>query len=186
MENSSREFMFVLHGLNETRTNKHIYFAFGLVVYIVTLLVNLTLIIAIILDKTLHEPMYLFICNLYVNGLCGASAFYPKILADLLSDFHVISYTGCLAQIYIICCYMFCEATCLTVMAYDRYVAICKPLEYHTIMTKQKVMKLLIFMWVFSVLETSVMTALTARLPLCGNDIDKIYCSNWEIGRAHV
>ena len=69
MENSSREFMFVLHGLNETRTNKYIYFAFGLVVYIETLLVNLTLIITIILDKTLHEPMYLFICNLYVNGI---------------------------------------------------------------------------------------------------------------------
>uniref|UniRef100_A0A3B4D539 Olfactory receptor n=1 Tax=Pygocentrus nattereri TaxID=42514 RepID=A0A3B4D539_PYGNA len=181
MENSSRELMFVLHGLSETRTNKYIYFAFGLVVYIVTLLVNLTLIIAIILDKTLHEPMYLFICNLFVNGICGASAFYPKILADLFSDLHVISYTGCLAQIYIICCYIFCEITCLTVMAYDRYVAICRPLEYYTIMNKQKVMKLLIFMWFFSVLETSVGIVLTARLPLCGNDIDKIYCSNWEV-----
>uniref|UniRef100_A0AAR2M0L5 G-protein coupled receptors family 1 profile domain-containing protein n=1 Tax=Pygocentrus nattereri TaxID=42514 RepID=A0AAR2M0L5_PYGNA len=94
MLNSSGEFMFVLRGLNDSRTNKHIYFAFGLVVYMVTVVVNLTLIITIILEKTLHEPMYLFICNLYVNGICGASAFYPKILADLFLDSNIISYTG--------------------------------------------------------------------------------------------
>uniref|UniRef100_A0A3B4D2M3 Olfactory receptor n=1 Tax=Pygocentrus nattereri TaxID=42514 RepID=A0A3B4D2M3_PYGNA len=181
MENFSREFMFVLHGLNDSKTNKHIYFSFGLVVYIVTLFVNLILIITIILSKTLHEPMYLFICNLYVNGICGASAFYPKILADLFSDSHVISYTGCLIQIYIIHCYIFCELTCLTAMAYDRYVAICKPLEYHNIMTHQKVVNLLVFIWFFSILETSVGTAQTSQLRLCGNDIDKLYCFNWDV-----
>ncbi|XP_017542845.2 olfactory receptor 10A3-like [Pygocentrus nattereri] len=181
MENFSREFMFVLHGLNDSKTNKHIYFSFGLVVYIVTMFVNFTLIITIILSKTLHEPMYLFICNLYVNGICGASAFYPKILADLFSDSHVISYTGCLIQMYIIYCYIFCELTCLTAMAYDRYVAICKPLEYHNIMTHQKVVNLLIFIWFFSILETSVLTALTSQLRLCGNDIDKLYCFNWDV-----
>ncbi|XP_036455018.1 olfactory receptor 10A3-like [Colossoma macropomum] len=181
MENFSGEFMFMLHGLNDSKTNKHIYFSIGLVVYIVTLFVNLTLIITIILNKTLHEPMYLFICNLYVNGICGASAFYPKILADLFSDSHVISYTGCLLQIYIIYCYVFCELTCLTAMAYDRYVAICKPLEYHNIMTHQKVVNLLVFTWLFSILETSVGTALTSKLRLCGNDIDKLYCSNWDV-----
>ncbi|XP_017542851.1 olfactory receptor 10A3-like [Pygocentrus nattereri] len=181
MENFSREFMFVLHGLNDSKTNKHIYFSFGLVVYIVTMFVNFTLIITIILSKTLHEPMYLFICNLYVNGICGASAFYPKILADLFSDSHVISYTGCLIQMYIIYCYIFCELTCLTAMAYDRYVAICKPLEYHNIMTHQKVVNLLIFIWFFSILETSVGTALTSQLRLCGNDIDQLYCFNWDV-----
>uniref|UniRef100_A0A3B4D703 Olfactory receptor n=1 Tax=Pygocentrus nattereri TaxID=42514 RepID=A0A3B4D703_PYGNA len=181
MENFSKEFVFVLHGLNDSKTNKHIYFAFGLVIYIVTLFVNFTLIITIILSKTLHEPMYLFICNLYVNGICGASAFYPKILADLFSDSHVISYTGCLIQIYIIYCYIFCELTCLTAMAYDRYVAICKPLEYHNIMTHQKVVNLLVFIWFFSILEISVGTALTSQLRLCGNDIDKLYCFNWDV-----
>ncbi|XP_036455007.1 olfactory receptor 4S1-like [Colossoma macropomum] len=181
MENFSGEFMFVLHGLNDSKTNKHIYFSIGLVVYIVTLFVNLTLIITIILNKTLHEPMYLFICNLYVNGICGASAFYPKILADLFSDSHVISYTGCLLQIYVIYCYIFCELTCLTTMAYDRYVAICKPLEYHNIMTHQKVVNLLVLIWFFSILEISIGTALTSQLRLCGNDIDKLYCFNWDV-----
>ncbi|XP_076832081.1 olfactory receptor 4B13-like [Brachyhypopomus gauderio] len=181
MENSSREFQFVLHGLNDTMTNRNIYFAFGLLVYILTLFVNLTLVITVILDKTLHEPMYLFICSLFVNGICGASAFYPKILVDLLSESHVISFSACLIQIYLIFCYALCELTCLTVMAYDRYVAICKPLEYFTIMTHQKVMKLLAFSWLFSLLQTSVGVVITAGMPLCGNDIDKLYCSNWEV-----
>ncbi|XP_076833465.1 olfactory receptor 10A3-like [Brachyhypopomus gauderio] len=181
MENASIEFVFVLHGLNDTMTNKHIYFGFGLLLYIVTLFVNLVLIITVILDKALHEPMYLFICNLFVNGLWGTSAFYPKILADLLSDSHIISFLACLVQIYMILCYTMCEQTCLTVMAYDRYVAICKPLEYLDIMTHQKVAKLLAFSWLFSLLVTSIGAVLTVRTPLCGNDIDKLYCSNWEV-----
>ncbi|XP_076833533.1 olfactory receptor 4E1-like [Brachyhypopomus gauderio] len=181
MENSTEEFMFVLHGLNDTATNRHIYFAFGLLFYILTLLVNLMLVITVILDKTLHEPMYLFICSLFVNGICGASAFYPKILYDLLSDSHVISYTLCLIQTCVIFCYALCEITCLTVMAYDRYVAICKPLEYLSIMTLQKVMKLLAFSWLFSLLQTAIGAVLTVSVSLCGNDIDMLYCSNWEV-----
>ncbi|XP_076833275.1 olfactory receptor 2K2-like [Brachyhypopomus gauderio] len=181
MENSSSEFQFVLHGLNDTMTNRNIYFAFGFLVYIMTLFVNLTLVITVILDKTLHEPMYLFICNLFINGICGASAFYPKILADLLSDSHIVSYIPCLIQIYLIFCYAMSEFSCLTVMAYDRYVAICKPLEYSEIMTHQKVAKLLAFSWLFSLLVTSLGAVLTVRMPLCGNDIDKLYCSNWEV-----
>ncbi|XP_076833450.1 olfactory receptor 4B13-like [Brachyhypopomus gauderio] len=181
MENSSTAIIFVLHGLNDTTTNKHVYFAFGLLVYIVTLFINLVLIITVIVDKALHEPMYLFICNLFVNGIWGASAFYPKILADLLSDSHVISFVACMIQIYMMLCYTLCEQTCLTVMAYDRYVAICKPLEYLDIMTYQKVAKLLAFSWLFSLLLTSIGAVLTVRLPLCGNDIDKLYCSNWEV-----
>ncbi|XP_026861599.2 olfactory receptor 4E1-like [Electrophorus electricus] len=181
MENSSTEFIFVLHGLNDTMTNKHIYFALGVVVYIITLFINLTLVITVILDKTLHEPMYFFLCNLFVNGICGASAFYPKILDDLLSDSQIISYIACQTQMYVIFCYALCELTCLTVMAYDRYLAICKPLEYLCIMTHQKVMKLLAFSWLFSFLQTAIAAVLTASVPLCGNDIEKLYCSNWEV-----
>lgn len=181
MENSSVEFMFILRGLNDTRTNKHIYFAFGLIVYSMTLFINLTLAVTLILDKTLHEPMYIFICNLFVNGIFGASAFYPKILADLLSGHQVISYMGCLSQVNMIYSYVFCEYTCLTVMSYDRYISICKPLEYHSIMTLKKGFKLLIFTWLCSLLESAVGIFFTAQLPLCGNVINKLYCSNWDV-----
>ncbi|XP_026861627.2 olfactory receptor 13D1-like [Electrophorus electricus] len=143
-------------------------FTLHLVFLYITLFVNLTLVITVILDKSLHESMYLFICSLFVNGICGVSAFYPKILADLLRDSHIISYT-------------FCELTCLTVMAYDRYLAICKRLEYLFIMTHQKVVKVLAFSWIFSLLQTSIGAVLTSSQTLCGSDIDKLYCSNWEV-----
>ncbi|XP_076832075.1 olfactory receptor 51I2-like [Brachyhypopomus gauderio] len=181
MENYSGNIMFVLQGLNDTRTNKQIYFGFGLLIYLFTLFANSTLVITIALDKMLHEPMYLFVCNLFVNGIYGVSAVYPKILADLIVDSPVISYTGCITQIFIIYSYAFCEFTCLTVMAYDRYVAICKPLEYHTIMTNQMVGKLLICTWTYAFIETLVGIGLTIRLTLCGKNIEKPYCSNWEV-----
>ncbi|XP_061074257.1 putative gustatory receptor clone PTE03 [Conger conger] len=180
MENST-EIVFVLQGLNGTMTNKRAYFALTLLAYICTILVNLTLIVTVTLEKTLHEPMFIFLCNLCVNGIFGASTFYPKILVDLSSDWSVISYEACLAQMFVIYSYTFCEMTTLTVMAYDRYVAICKPLNYHSIMTPRKVMKLLLFTWLLSICESVIGMALVARLPLCGFNIEKLYCTNWAV-----
>uniref|UniRef100_A0AAY5L4I4 G-protein coupled receptors family 1 profile domain-containing protein n=1 Tax=Esox lucius TaxID=8010 RepID=A0AAY5L4I4_ESOLU len=176
--NSSLEIVFVLHGLNLTQTSRHIYFAFILILYLFTIFINSTLILTI---KMLHDPMYLFLCNLCVNGIIGASSFYPKILYDILFDSYVITYIGCLTQIFVIYFYVFCECTNLTVMAYDRYVAICKPLHYHCIMTIRKVWTLILLTWLFSWLEVTVAIVLTARLPLCSVDIDKFYCSNWAV-----
>ncbi|XP_048836922.1 olfactory receptor 1D2-like [Brienomyrus brachyistius] len=181
MENSSSEIVFVLSGLNETKTTKQIYFAFALLAYIFTLFANVTLVLAVFFERILHEPMYIFLCNLCVNGIFGATGFYPKILIDLLSDSHVISYRACLTQIYMIYNYVFCEFVNLAVMAYDRYVAICKPLEYHSIMTPWKVGKLLLVIWLIPFCETSIGMIMTARLTLCGSRIDKLYCTNWEV-----
>ncbi|XP_048836309.1 olfactory receptor 1D5-like [Brienomyrus brachyistius] len=75
------------------------------------------------LDRVLHEPMYIFLCNLCVNGIYGATSFYPKILLDLLSDSHIISYNACVTQIFVVYSYILCEQANLTVMAYDRTCA---------------------------------------------------------------
>ncbi|MBN3299179.1 O52P1 protein, partial [Amia calva] len=158
MQNYSSVTVFTLDGLNETASHKYIFFAFTLLAYLLIWLFNLTLIITIIIEKTLHEPMYIFLCNLCVNGLYGTAGLYPKLLADFLSDSHVISFSGCFLQIFVIYSSVMCEFTILTVMAYDRYVAICKPLQYH-----------------------SIMTSLTIRLPLCGSHIYKLYCENYSI-----
>ncbi|XP_064159289.1 olfactory receptor 8I2-like [Anguilla rostrata] len=182
MENSTK-ILFVLQGLNETMSSKQTYFFITLPVYLFTVLVNLALIATIILEKTLHEPMLIFLCNLCVNGIFGASTFYPKILADLSSELSVISYEACLAQVFALYSYVFCEFTTLTVMAYDRYVAICKPLNYHSIITPQKIVKLLIFTWLLSMSESAIAVILIARLPLCGFNIDKIYCTGWAVAR---
>ncbi|XP_036393727.1 olfactory receptor 51E1-like [Megalops cyprinoides] len=181
MEDSSMEIVFKLQGLNETTTNKQIYFAFTLLSYLFTIFVNLTLIVTIFLEKMLHEPMYIFLCNLCINGIFGASTFYPKLFIDFLSDMHVISYIACMGQMFAIYSYVFCEFTTLTVMAYDRYVAICKPLNYHSIITPRRVMKLLLITWLFSLCESAIGMSLVTRLPLCGFDIDKLYCTNWAV-----
>ncbi|XP_030599660.1 olfactory receptor-like protein DTMT [Archocentrus centrarchus] len=180
MENNS-EIVFVLQGLNDSLTNRQIYFAVALMSYLITVSVNLTLIITISLDKMLHEPIYIFLCSLCFNGICGASSFYPKLLHDLLTNSHVITYSACLGQMFVTYSYIFSEFTGLTVMAYDRYIAICKPLQYRVLMTAQKVAQLLLLTWCFSLLETAVGTILTARLPLCGRHIPKIFCTNWEV-----
>ncbi|XP_048837771.1 olfactory receptor 1M1-like [Brienomyrus brachyistius] len=181
MENSSSELVFVLHGLNETKTKRQIFFAISLLVYVFTIFVNLTLILIILLEKILHEPMFIFLCNLCLNGICGSTSFYPKLLIDLLSDSHVISYTACIIQIFGISMYLVCDTTNLTVMAYDRYVAICKPLEYHSIMTLQRVRMLLQMMWFLSFFEIIVWFMLAVRLPLCGSRIEKLYCFTWDV-----
>uniref|UniRef100_A0A6Q2XS60 Olfactory receptor n=1 Tax=Esox lucius TaxID=8010 RepID=A0A6Q2XS60_ESOLU len=158
--------LFVLHGLNLTQTNRHIYFVFILILYLFTIFINLTLILTIVLEKMLRDPMYLFLCNLCINGIIGASSFYPKILYDILFDSHVITYIGCLTQILVMYFYVYCEFTNLTVMAYDRYVAICKPLHYHSIMTVRKVWTLILLTWLFSLLEVTIGIVPTVRLPL--------------------
>uniref|UniRef100_A0AAY5L7V2 G-protein coupled receptors family 1 profile domain-containing protein n=1 Tax=Esox lucius TaxID=8010 RepID=A0AAY5L7V2_ESOLU len=84
--------VFVLHGLN--LTNRHIYFVFLLITYLFTIFINLTLILTIFLENMLQTPMYLFLCNLCINGIIGASSFYPKILYDISFDSHVITYIG--------------------------------------------------------------------------------------------
>ncbi|XP_035240725.1 olfactory receptor 10A6-like [Anguilla anguilla] len=182
MENSTK-ILFVLQGLNEFKSSKQAYFVVMHIIYLFTILVNLTLIVTIILEKTLHEPMLIFLCNLCVNGLWGASAFYPKILVDLSSDLSVTSYEACLGQMFVLYSYIPCEFNTLTVMAYDRYVAICKPLNYHSIITPQKVVKLLLFTWLLSICISAFAVVLIARLPLCGFKIEKIYCAIWAVAK---
>ncbi|XP_072557663.1 olfactory receptor 2A12-like [Paramormyrops kingsleyae] len=181
MENSSSELVFVLNGLNETKTKRQIFFGFSILAYVFTIFANLTLILTILLEKILHEPMFIFLCNLCVNSICGSTSFYPKLLIDLLSDSHVISYTACIIQIFGICTYLFCESTNLSVMAYDRYVAICKPLEYHSLMTPRRVGTLLQITWFITFIETIVGIVLIVRLPLCGSRINKLYCVDWDV-----
>ncbi|XP_064159699.1 olfactory receptor 4C6-like [Anguilla rostrata] len=182
MENSTT-IVFILQRLNETMSTKHAYFAVTLLVYLFIIFVNLTLIVTIILERTLHEPMFIFLCSLCVNGILGACTFYPKILVDLSSDLSVTSYKACLTQIFVLYTYLSCELHTLAIMAYDRYIAICKPLNYHSIITPRKVMILLLFIWLLSICESAFAAVLIARVPICGFHIDKIYCTVWAMAK---
>uniref|UniRef100_A0A8C9R2N6 G-protein coupled receptors family 1 profile domain-containing protein n=1 Tax=Scleropages formosus TaxID=113540 RepID=A0A8C9R2N6_SCLFO len=181
MENfSTAEYIF-LSGLQEVKNSRSVYFAFTLLTYLLIISVNLTLIVTIAMEKTLHEPMYIFLCNLCANSLYGTSGFYPKLLLDLLSDVHVISYNLCLIQIYVIYASVLGETPILTAMAYDRYVAICRPLQYHTVMTPLMVKTMLFFAWCVPFAWCAFSVLCTFRLPLCGSHIDKLYCDNWSV-----
>ncbi|XP_061105414.1 olfactory receptor 6N1-like [Conger conger] len=177
---------FTLSGLNVTKGNKYFFFSLVLLAYLTMLFFNLCLAITILQVRTLHEPMYVFLCNLSINGVYGTSGFYPKFLLDIISDSgytHDISYSGCLLQVFVIYSSVMCDFSTLTVMAYDRTVAICQPLKYHSIMTTQAVIHMLTFCWLYPLFCSVLMVALTSVLPLCGSQIDKLYCDNWSVVR---
>ncbi|KAM9347558.1 olfactory receptor 52E8-like [Symphorus nematophorus] len=131
----------------------------------------------------LHEAMYIFLCNLCISGLYGTAGFYPKFLMDLLSPSHVISYVGCFVQGFVINSSFASELSILAVMAYDRYVAICHPLRYNSVMTMQRISLLVAFSWLlpFYCMFTNTMTIFQSKL--CGSHIPKIYCVNALIGK---
>ncbi|XP_058601041.1 olfactory receptor 52L1-like isoform X1 [Onychostoma macrolepis] len=183
LENESSVLVFTLSGLNETMENRYMFFSFTALFYPLMVFCNVTVIFTIISHEKLHEPMYLFICNLCVNGLFGTAGFYPKFMYDLLSYDHVISYVGCMIQIFVIYSSALCDFSTLTVMAYDRYVAICRPLEYHSVMNSQRVLQCILFCWLTPFLCMSVLIILIARLTLCGSTIEKLYCEIWAVAK---
>ncbi|XP_068592765.1 olfactory receptor 2K2-like [Cebidichthys violaceus] len=172
---------FFLSGLNDTMNYRVVLFSLTLLCYCFVVLVNVALIVTIILDKNMHEPMYILLCTFCMNGLYGATGFYPKILWDLLSPVHVISYYGCLVQASVMYLFACSDLSILAVMAYDRYVAICRPLEYHSIMSKSRLLLLVCFSWLtpFCIVGTNII--LTSRLKLCSPYIDRLFCVNWVI-----
>ncbi|XP_044222177.1 olfactory receptor 6C1-like [Thunnus albacares] len=181
MDNVSVVRIFILSGINETMNYRLTIFSLTLLYYCVILFVNISLIVIIILDENLHEPMYILLCNFCINGLYGTTGFYPKFLLDLLWSSQEISYSGCLFQAFIVYSFACSELSILAVMAYDRYLAICRPLHYHSLMTKRRLSQLSCFSWLtpFCIISTSIL--LTSRLRLCGSNIQKLFCVNWVI-----
>ncbi|CAL8341451.1 unnamed protein product [Boreogadus saida] len=108
-------------------------------------------------------------------------SFYPKFLLDLLSSSHVISYNGCLVQAFVMFSFACSDLSILSVMAYDRYLAICRPLRYHSVMNKHRLSLLVCFSWLTPFSIQAVLITLTSRLMLCSDKIQRLYCVNWVI-----
>uniref|UniRef100_A0A9J8D158 Odorant receptor, family E, subfamily 125, member 1 n=3 Tax=Cyprinus carpio TaxID=7962 RepID=A0A9J8D158_CYPCA len=181
MDNMSYPLILTLMVPKETKSYRHVYFICFLALYLLILSIIIRLAMVIIMEKALHEPMYIFLCHLCINGVYGASGFYPKFLSDLILDSYVISSHMCTLQTFVIYSSLLSEFTILTVMSYDRYVAICKPLEYHSKLTKNTCVKLIMFSW-FVPNSLTVASVLLSKLrPFCKYHIDKLYCDNWSI-----
>ncbi|XP_073330383.1 olfactory receptor 4B13-like [Pagrus major] len=181
MDNVSQIRIFFLLGLNETNNHRFTLFFLTLLCYCLILLVNVCVIVIIIMDKNLHEPMYILLCTFCMNALYGTTGFYPKFLWDLLSPVHVISYSGCLVQALVMYSFACADLSILSVMAYDRYVAICRPLEYHSVMSKQRLIMLACFSWIIPFCVMGINVFLTTRLKLCSPYITRLFCVNWII-----
>lgn len=181
MENSTGLFYFNLTMFTDIGIYRYPAFVFCILLYSFIVYANLVIIIVIYRERTLHEPMFMFVALLSVNSLFGSTGFFPRFLIDLLSVSHLISRAACYTQVYIIYSYACNEMTTLGIMAYDRYVAVCKPLHYHRKMTTKMVLKLAVFAWLFPVFGITVLLSLSSRLPLCGNKIQKVFCANWNI-----
>ncbi|XP_076863852.1 olfactory receptor 10J4-like [Brachyhypopomus gauderio] len=170
-----------LEGHVELQNYKFIYFTITLTVYILIICCNAVVIFVIYTNKHLHEPMYIFIAALLLNSVFGAIALYPKLLYDLLSEQQVISYQACMLQAFCIYTYATSEFTLLSAMAYDRYVSICNPLQYSTLVNMSTVKKLLFFCWFLPSCENAILIILTYRLQLCKFKLNRIYCNNYSI-----
>uniref|UniRef100_A0A671LVH8 Olfactory receptor n=1 Tax=Sinocyclocheilus anshuiensis TaxID=1608454 RepID=A0A671LVH8_9TELE len=181
MDNMSYPVILTLMVPKETKSYRHVYFICFLALYVLILSINIRLVMVIIMEKALHEPMYIFLCHMCINGVYGASGFYPKILSDLILDSYVISFHMCSLQTYVIYSSLLSEITILTVMAYDRYVAICKPLDYHSKLTKNTCVKLILFSWIVPNCICITAVLLSNLRPICKYHIDKLYCDNWSI-----
>ncbi|KAM7380800.1 hypothetical protein PAMP_004073 [Pampus punctatissimus] len=181
MENSSYPLYFNLTMFVNIGNYRYLTFVLCFLLYTVIISANLIIIVVISREKTLHEPMYIFILCLSINSLYGSAGFFIRFLRDLLSDTHLISRPACFTQIYVIYTYASCEFTILGIMAYDRYVAVCQPLHYHNKITPKMVSKLIAFAWIYPGISDAACLYLSFRLPLCGNKIPKVFCANWTV-----
>ncbi|XP_040058119.1 olfactory receptor 5F1-like [Gasterosteus aculeatus] len=179
--NNSHITSFFLSGLNEPMNLRVVLFSVTLLCYCFIVLVNVAVIVTIILDKNMHEPMYILLCTLCINGLYGTTGFYPKFLWDLLSAVQVISYSGCIFQALVMYSFVCSDLSILAVMSYDRYVAICRPLVYHSVMSKKILLMFISFSWFTPFCISAVTMILTSRLKLCSPYIARLYCVNLNI-----
>ncbi|XP_008531931.1 olfactory receptor 4K14 [Equus przewalskii] len=169
---------FVLHGLCTSRHLQNFFFIFFSGTYVATVLGNFIIVVTVTFDPCLHSsPMYFLLGNLSFLDIWLASFATPKMIKDFLSDQKLISFGGCMAQIFFLHFIGGAEMVLLVSMAYDRYVAICKPLHYMTMMSRQTCLRLVLVSWVIGFVHSTSQVAFTVNLPYCGpNEVDSFFC----------
>ncbi|KAM9604142.1 olfactory receptor 14A16-like [Morphnus guianensis] len=182
MSNGSSITQFLLLAFADTWEVQLVHFWLFLGIYLAALLGNALIITTVACDHHLHTPMYFFLLNLSVLDLGTISTTVPKAMANSLWDNRAISYAGCAAQVFLFVFLISAEYFLLTVMAYDRYVAICKPLHYGTLLGSRACVHMAAAAWGSGFLTAVLHTANTFSLPLCqGNALDQFFCEIPEI-----
>ncbi|XP_064359890.1 olfactory receptor 14C36-like [Dromaius novaehollandiae] len=154
-----------------------LHFAFFLDIYLAALLANGLISTAIACNHRLHTPMYFFLLSLSLLDLGTISTTVPKSMANSLWDTRAISYSGCAAQVFLLAFFLSTEYSVLTIMAYDRFIAICKPLHYKTIMGSRACVKMAAAAWSSGFLHALLHTGNTFSIPLCqSNAVEQFFC----------
>ncbi|XP_058410940.1 olfactory receptor 5V1-like [Diceros bicornis minor] len=176
-ENQTALFEFIILGFSSLNELQFLLFTIFLVTYICTLSANTFIILVSMTDPHLHTPMYFFLENLAFLDICYTTTNVPQMMVHLLSEKKSISYLGCMAQLFAFIFFVGSESLLLAAMAYDRYIAICKPLSYSVIMNKALYGQLAASCWTGGFLNSVVHTILTFHLPFCGNNqINYFFC----------
>ncbi|MBZ3887460.1 Olfactory receptor 7A17 [Sciurus carolinensis] len=176
-QNNTQISVFLLLGLSEDPELQPLIFGIFLSRYLVTVLGNLLIILATISDSHLHTPMYFFLSNLSFVDICFTSTTIPKMLVNIQTQREVISYAGCITQIYFFAIFVVLDNFLLAVMAYDRYVAICHPLHYMAIMNHKLCGLLVLASWITSALNSLLHSLMVLRLSFCTDlEIPHFFC----------
>ncbi|XP_007954649.1 olfactory receptor 4D11-like [Orycteropus afer afer] len=168
---------FIFWGLTQSQELSLLLFFFLSIVYVTTVLANIAIMVTVTCESRLHTPMYFLLCNLSVLDICFSSITTPMILVDLLSRRKTISFNGCITQMFFFHLLGGADVFSLSVMAFDRYMAISKPLHYVTIVSRGRCTALIAASWMGGFAHSIMQIFLLLPLPFCGpNIIDGFYC----------
>uniref|UniRef100_A0A8C0MG61 Olfactory receptor n=3 Tax=Canis lupus TaxID=9612 RepID=A0A8C0MG61_CANLF len=168
---------FVFLGLSSNQDVQKVFFVLFLFLYTAVVLGNLLIVLIVMTSRRLGSPMYFFLSYLSFVEICYSSTTAPKLISDLLAERKAISLWGCMTQLFFMHFFGGTEILLLTVMAYDRYVAICRPLNYTVMMNRQVCAVLVGMAWVGGFVHSFAQILLIFRLPFCGpNVIDHYFC----------
>ncbi|XP_061674989.1 olfactory receptor 11A1-like [Syngnathoides biaculeatus] len=173
--------MLGLGGYVEIEKYRYVYMTFFMALYVLILCSNCVIICVIWIHRNLHEPMYVFIAALSLNSLVFSTAIYPKLIVDVLSQQQRISYWGCLVQIFIFYSLAGSDLMLLSAMAYDRYVSICRPLQYATTMGTTTVRVFLALAGFLPACHLSVAIIIQSKQKICSFTLEGIFCNTTMI-----
>ncbi|KAM8813985.1 olfactory receptor 5B21-like [Rhynchonycteris naso] len=168
---------FILLGFSNYPDIQELLFGAFLLIYAVTVVGNLGMMALILTDSHLHSPMYFFLSVLYFLDICYSSVVTPKLLANFLASDKYISFEGCVVQLTFFVVHVTAESFLLASMAYDRFVAICRPLRYSSVMTKETCLQLVAASYAFGGANSALQTGNVFTLPFCGpNQVTHYFC----------
>ncbi|XP_059917061.1 olfactory receptor 52E4-like [Gadus macrocephalus] len=174
----------ILGGHVQLSKYRYIYFSMTLLLFILIICSNTVVLYVIYVHESLHKPMYIFVAALLMNALFGSITIYPKLLVDLLSAKQTISRPACRLQSFLIYVYAASEFTLLSAMAFDRYVSICRPLQYHSLVRNQTVKFILVLAFCLPCCKIGIAVILSTNIGLCKFVLMRITCDIYSLVKA--